>query len=61
MSRKNAAIGNASATSRAGMIYGAGEPSNQTTRREMIAKEGMIVIILMILFKIIGIHTSGRV
>jgi hypothetical protein len=51
MSKKNAAIGNASPTSRAGEMYGEGDPSNQTQRSVTMAKIGTIFIIRMILQK----------
>ena len=49
MSRKNAATGKASPISRPGAMYGAGEPSCQTQRNEMTAKEGRMNMIRMIL------------
>lgn len=49
MRRKKAAIGMASATSLPGAIYGAGDPSSQTQRKETRANVGRMKTILMIL------------
>lgn len=49
MSRKKAPIGRASLMSRPGAMYGAGEPSCQTQRKEMTAKAGTMNMMRMIL------------
>jgi hypothetical protein len=49
MSRKNAAMGNASPMSRPGSMYGAGEPSSQTQRKEITEKAGTMKIMRIIL------------
>ena len=49
MSRKKAAIGRASPMSRPAAMYGAGEPSCQTQRKEMTAKAGRMNMMRIIL------------